>query len=528
MNKNWEDFCSLYFENSKLGFSLDVSHFQIRDHELNGDLSKKALVAMDALVRGAEANPDEKRMVGHYWLRAPELAPNQEIRGQITETVESIASFVSDVIAGEITAEKGGKFETVLIVGIGGSALGPQFVYNALRETTDNKKLKLSFFDNTDADGMARVLAEIPALEKTLVVVISKSGGTKETRNGMLVAKHVFEKRGLNFAKAAVAVTGEGSQLDNFAKNDGWLGRFPMWEWVGGRTSELSAVGLLPAALQGVDTNQMLRGAKEMDSLTSSKEPRNNPALLLAHAWYQAGAGKGRKDMVILPYNDRLELISRYLQQLVMESLGKEKDLDGNIVHQGIAVYGNKGSTDQHAYIQQLRDGLDNFFATFIQVRSDETRSLPDLEKFEVESGVTNADYLSGFLFGTREALLQRERKSILVTVDNVSPFSIGMLIALFERAVGFYATMINVNAYHQPGVEAGKKAAEEILKLQLAILTELKRDKRPQTAQDIATKLKSERVVEIYLTLKRLSLNKKVQIAKAASSPKDEKFITI
>ena len=128
--------------------------------------------------------------------------------------------------------------------------------------------------------------------------------------------------------------------------------RFPMWDWVGGRTSETSSVGLLPAALQGIDIKGLLDGARACDQVTRSKSFEDNPAAQLACMWHYAGEGHGKKDMVILPYKDRLELFSKYLQQLVMESIGKEYDLDENLVNQGIAVYGNKGSTDQHAYIQ--------------------------------------------------------------------------------------------------------------------------------------------------------------------------------
>ena len=182
--------------------------------------------------------------------------------------------------------------------------------------------------------------------------------------------------------------------------------------------------------------------------------------------WYHATDGHGRKDMVVLPYKDRLELISRYLQQLVMESLGKELDLDGKIVNQGLTVYGNKGSTDQHAYVQQLRDGVDNFFAMFIEVLKDRaSHGIP------VEDDITSGDYLFGFLLGTRAALYETGRGSITLTLDDVSPTSVGALIALFERAVGLYASLINVNAYHQPGVEAGKKAAENVIRLQTEIL---------------------------------------------------------
>lgn len=146
----------------------------------------------------------------------------------------------------------------MLIIGIGGSALGPQFVADALGSPKD--KITPFFFDNTDPDGMDLVLARIGSyLKETLTIVISKSGGTKETRNGMLEAKKAYEDRGLLFARQAVAVTGRDSELDRTAAAEGWLARFPMWDWVGGRTSVTSAVGLLPAASRGLTLTACLK-----------------------------------------------------------------------------------------------------------------------------------------------------------------------------------------------------------------------------------------------------------------------------
>src|SRR5581483_7941423 len=136
----------------------------------------------------------------------------------------------------------------------------------------------------------------------------------------------------------------------------------------------------------------MLAGAAACDVVTRSNNTQENPAMVLCLMWYYAGNGKGEKDMVVLPYKDRIELFSRYLQQLVMESLGKEKDLDGKVVHQGLAVYGNKGSTDQHAYVQQLRDGINNFFVIFVEVLKDRNS-----KSKSVEPNVTSGDYLNGF-----------------------------------------------------------------------------------------------------------------------------------
>jgi glucose-6-phosphate isomerase len=366
--------------------------------------------------------------------------------------------------------------------------------------------LALFFFDNTDPDGMDKVLAELgPDLGRTLTVVISKSGGTKETRNGMLEAQAAYERAGLKFGAHAVAVTGQLSELDNYAKANDWIKRFPMWDWVGGRTSELSAVGLLPAALQGLDIDSLLTGARACDKITRNLDPRRNPAALLALMWYYIGNGKGSKNMVILPYKDRLELFSKYCQQLVMESLGKEKDLDGRTVNQGIAVFGNKGSTDQHSYVQQLRDGIPNLFVTFVEVLKDRGG-----KSMCVEPGVTSGDYLSGFLLGTRRALYENGRESITITIKELTPFYIGLLIALFERAVGLYASLININAYHQPGVEAGKKAAASVIALQLDILNCLKSQPGVGlTVAEIAGKIgKNEETETVFKICEHLAVN--------------------
>jgi glucose-6-phosphate isomerase len=464
----WKRFQKYFLDYDSIGMSLDVSRMNFSDDFLQSmePRMQKAFEAMAALEKGAIANPDENRMVGHYWLRNPALAPTPEIRSQIEQTLQAIKAFAASVHSGTILGESG-AFRHILVIGIGGSALGPQFVANALGHPKRDK-MKVWFFDNTDPDGMHTVLSNLEGqLGHTICIVISKSGGTKETRNGMLEAEAAYAKAGLKFARHAVAVTGAGSELDKLAERNRWLDRFPMWDWVGGRTSETSAVGLLPAALQGTDIDEFLAGARACDELTRRSDSRQNPAALLALMWFYAGNGKGSKDMVVLPYKDRLELFSRYLQQLVMESIGKEKDLNGRIVNQGLAVYGNKGSTDQHAYVQQLRDGLNNFFVVFIEVLND---SEVEMNRF-VDPGTTSGDYLSGFLLGTRRALHENGRESITITLQEVSPRAIGGLIALFERAVGFYASLINVNAYHQPGVEAGKKAATAVIALQQRIL---------------------------------------------------------
>ncbi len=513
----WKRYRDLLYVGPELGLRLDLSRMDLPDDYLASMAMRMedAFDAMEALEKGSIANPDEERMVGHYWLRAPDMAPTETIASEVRSTLDSIEKFAAGVHGGRITPTDADRFERVLVIGIGGSALGPQFVADALGGKADT--LKPAFLDNTDPDGIDRTLRGLgDALPRTLSVVISKSGGTPETRNGMLEAAAAYRLQGIEFGPHAVAITQEGSKLDEIAGEQRFLARFPMWDWVGGRTSELSAVGLLPAALQGIDVRAMLDGAAAMDRTTRRRELRRNPAALMAVAWYHATDGRGSKDMVVLPYKDRLALFSRYLQQLVMESLGKERDLDGNVVHQGIAVYGNKGSTDQHAYVQQLREGVPNFFVTFVEVLRD--RVGPSLE---VEPEVTSGDYLAGFRLGTRRALHENGRPSMTVTLPEVTPSSIGALIALYERAVGFYATLINVNAYHQPGVEAGKKAAASVLELQRKVFSAL-RERRPRggTCEQLAEAAGAPEEIEtVFQLLERLAANPERGIAREAGT---------
>ena len=500
MNSLWQRFQQYFIRYPEIGFTIDISRMRFGDDFLPsmGARAQKAFSEMRQLESGAIANPDERRMVGHYWLRDPALAPTAALRWEIEETNARIKKFAADVHAGDITPAQG-KFRHLLLVGIGGSALGPQFVAEALRTAHD--PMDVFFLDNTDPDGFDRVWPRLDgALEETLVIVISKSGGTKETRNGMVEAETHYRAAGLDFARHAVAVTGVGSQLDRYAQEKGWLARFPMDDWVGGRTSVMSAVGLLPMALLGFEIDRFLAGAAAMDRATRKDIVEQNAAMLLALMWFYAGQGRGSKDMVILPYKDRLALFSKYLQQLVMESLGKEIDRDGKVVHQGIAVYGNKGSTDQHAYMQQLRDGVLNFFITFIEVQKDRAAAV-----VKVEGDFTSGDFLHGFLRGTRKALFEKDRESITISIPEVTAFSIGALIALYERAVGFYASLININAYNQPGVEAGKKAATELLQLQAKVRANL--NKKPRTADDIARFLGAD-PESVYHVLDHLRAN--------------------
>ncbi|MEL7061269.1 MAG: glucose-6-phosphate isomerase [Acidobacteriota bacterium] len=518
---DWQAFRSLFFAEPELGLSLDLSAMRLADDAFDrlADPFARAFDDMAQLEAGAIANPDEGRQVGHYWLRAPATAPEPAMRQAIEETLDRVEAFAREIHRGERTAANNELFSDLLLIGIGGSALGPQLVADALGHP-DLDRLRPHFFDNTDPDGMERTLDGLGAhLATTLVVVVSKSGSTPETRNGLEIASAAWAARGLDLATAAVAITGVGSHLDRRAEREGWMARFPMWEWVGGRTSVTSAVGLLPAALQGVDIRALLRGAAACDTATRRPELRRNPAALLALAWFEATGGRGAKDMVVLPYKDRLALFARYLQQLVMESLGKGRDLAGNEIAQGLTVYGNKGSTDQHAYVQQLREGVENFFAVCVQVLEDGGAPL------EIEPRTTAGDFLRAFLLGTRQALTEAGRRALLLTLDRVDAFHLGVLIALFERAVGLYASLIRINAYHQPGVEAGKKAAAAILDLQRRALAALAEADAPMELDALASALDAvDRQPTLYYLLAGLAANGRVA-RHAGGQPLDSRW---
>ncbi len=254
---------------------------------------------MDKLEKKEITNPDENRMVGHYWLRNPNLSPSSpEIRLEIEETVTDIEKFAAKIHCGDFRGA-GRAFKNLLLIGIGGSALGPQFGSNALSHPPTDK-LDVYFSDNTDPDGIDRVLAAIEdALNLTLYVVISKSGRTKETRNRMLEAEAAYREKTFNFAAHPMIITGKDSELDRYAEISRWLETFPMWDWIDG-TRELFAVGLLPAALQHFYIRGILRAACITDEITQNKFCLANQAVQIARAYLFLGNDKAIKNVVVL------------------------------------------------------------------------------------------------------------------------------------------------------------------------------------------------------------------------------------
>ena len=494
---NWIDRSEKYtLRDNASGFAISFAGMNFQDSDLTAMAPAFARAAseMKNLEAGAIKNPDEQRKVTHFTDRIsyPESAEFQEV----------------EAFAASVRAE--GKFDAVVVNGIGGSALGPQLMqfaingpyWNELSREQRKNGLKIYFLDNTDSAGFADLLA-VMVPEKTLHLVISKSGGTQETRNNMVAMEDFYAARGLKFGDHACAVTMQGSLLYKHAQEAKYLKIFNMADSVGGRTSETAIVGHLPAALTGVDFKTFLAGACAMDAWTRNDDYTANPAMFLAAMWYIAGNHHGDRNMVIVPYSDRLVLLSRYLQQLVMESLGKELDLDGNVVHQGLNVFGNKGGTDAHAFIQQLNDGRDDFFATFIEVQKDAA-------KLPVDGNTAMGDYLHGFFEGLCAALRNKGRQIITITIPQITVFELGQIIALYERAVAIYAEFININAFHQPGVQAYKLAAKDALALRSELLAAIAANPGfSGSAADFAKLAKRDAdVVEISGILNRAAVN--------------------
>ncbi len=499
----WNRFCNLLFFDQDLGLWLDISRMSLTASNLESLKGpfEKAFISMDNLEKGSIANPDENRQVGHYWLRNSSIAPSKEIEETITNVQNKIHDLGHKILKGTLKTNTGKIFTNVLWIGIGGSGLGPLLLVKSLKAKGNG--LDFTFIDNVDPNGIYQKLEALKdSLETTLFVVVSKSGGTPEPQIAMDQTRNFVTSHGYDWSSRAIAITMRNSSLDRKAQSENWLARFDLPDWVGGRTSITGAVGLLPLCLIDCSTNKFLAGSKKMDEITRRKDLKSNPAALLAASWYFSGDGKGVRDMVVLPYQDSLEVFSKYLQQLVMESLGKELDRNGRKVNQGLAVYGNKGSTDQHAYVQQLRDGLDNFFVTFIEILEDN----PHVPKINKKAP---GDYLSGFLQGTRLALSQNQRQNLTITLRKFDSYSLGALIALFERAVGLYAELININAYHQPGVEAGKKAASTILELQSQIESILENN-NVYSIDQIKKEIPSSSAESIFLILRHLHANNK------------------
>ena len=360
--------------------------------------------------------------------------------------------------------------ESFVVLGIGGSALGPIAVFTALKHLYYNelpkrvrKGPKFYVIDNVDPEKM-NALFDVIDIEKTMFNVITKSGATSETMSQYLIIMDMLEKKlGDKASEHIIATTSEfKGNLIKIAKERN-IETFYIPEGVGGRFSELSPVGLLPAAVVGIDIAEMLRGAKEMDKKCKTDDMWQNPALAIATLQYIA-IKSGKNIGVIMPYADSLKYIADWYAQLWAESLGKEVDNDGNKVNVGQTPVKALGVTDQHSQVQLFNEGPYDKVITFIEVgqfRSDCTipngcEEYPDVNFL---CGHSLGELMNNELFATRYNLVQQRRANYTIHLDTIDEYHIGGLLYLMELQTAYAGAMFDIDVYNQPGVEGGKNA---------------------------------------------------------------------
>lgn len=380
------------------------------------------------------------------------------------------AEIVADII-GYVNEVKE-DFDAFVVLGIGGSALGPMAVQQAINHPFYNeisrKKRggypKFYVADNVDPERLVYLFETID-ITKTLFNVISKSGSTSETMSQFMIIKELLEQKlGKESAKKHIVCTtdAKNGNLIKIANEEGYK-KFIVPSGVGGRFSELTPVGLLPAAFCGVDIEQMLAGAAYMDELCKNDDIFKNPAFMYAVLNY-IGMQKGKNISVMMPYADSLKFISAWYAQLWAESLGKKFDVDGNIVNVGPTPVAALGVTDQHSQVQLYTEGPFDKMLVFMGVDNyKETITIPkiygDIPSLGFLGGVTQNELIKVEQMATEYALLKSGKMSMTITLPYVNEFTIGQVIYLFEVATGFAGELMNINAFDQPGVEEGKNA---------------------------------------------------------------------
>lgn len=385
-----------------------------------------------------------------------------------TELPYNQAEIVEDIIATAKDIKK--KFDNFVVLGIGGSALGPTAVFQALCHLRHNelpkskrKAPKLYVEDNVDPERMVALL-DVLDLEKTMFNVITKSGSTSETMSQYLIIMDLLKKKFGDKAKDHMIATTSSNKgnLIKIAKQEG-LKTFYIPDGVGGRFSELCPVGLLPAAVVGVDIKKMLDGAAYMDKICSTKDLKKNPALISALLEFLS-MKKGKNISVMMPYADSLKYIADWYCQLWGESLGKSVDKEGNLVYAGQTPVKALGVTDQHSQIQLYREGPFDKVITLIAVEnyrkeveiSDGCKDIPDVSFL---CGHTMNELITSERIATEYALTTAQRLNYTITLPEVNAFTIGELLYMFELETAYAGAMLNIDTFNQPGVEGGKNA---------------------------------------------------------------------
>ena len=439
-------------ENMKLKF--DFNNMMTKYVGENG-ISEEEISALAEKIEKAEKAMEEKRKIGKMDWR--DLPYNQD------DVVEYIISYAESVK---------GKFDAFVVLGIGGSALGPLAVqqainhpyYNELPKEKRNGYPKLYVADNVDPEKLV-CLFETIDVTKCLFNCISKSGSTSETMSQFMIIKEMLSEKlsKEEAAKHIVCTTDKvNGNLIKIAKEEGYK-TFIIPSGVGGRFSELTPVGLLPAAMCGINIKELLKGAAYMDELSKEKDIYKNPAYMYAVLHY-IGMKQGKNISVVMPYADSLKLISDWYAQLWAESLGKKKDNDGNIINAGQTPVKALGVTDQHSQVQLYTEGPYDKIVVFIGVEKfKRTITIPkiygDIPSLGFLGGITQNKLIQTEQMSTEYALLKSGKTNLTITLPEVNEFTLGELLYMFEVATGFAGELLNIDAFNQPGVEEGKNA---------------------------------------------------------------------
>jgi glucose-6-phosphate isomerase len=355
--------------------------------------------------------------------------------------------------------------DTLAVDGIGGSALGALALQTALRP----RGRKLVVFDNVDPEGVA---ARLEALQpkRTAVAVITKSGSTAETMANLLVLLQWMSKRlGARHVQRWVAITDpEKGDLLKLARRLG-LPALAVPPNVGGRFSVLTAVGLLPAAFLGVDVDQLLRGARDMRAHCWSAAPAENVGVVGAALLHLLATRRGRRLQVLMPYADALLHLADWYRQLWAESLGKRLDRGGRVVETGQTPVTSMGATDQHSQVQLYVEGPPDKVVTFLEVETFRKdlripRLHRDLPSLSYLGGKTLGQLLTAELRGTESALTAAGRPHFTYRIPRISAHTLGQLIYLFEFQTALSGELYDIDAFDQPGVEAGKIATYALM----------------------------------------------------------------
>ncbi|MDD2980646.1 MAG: glucose-6-phosphate isomerase [Hespellia sp.] len=431
----------------------------------------------EELYNGAVVNTGEKRRVLHHLARRQlgdaVIVDGVNKRDFYVSQQEKAAAFAKKVHSGEITNAAGEKFTTVVQIGIGGSDLGPRALYIALEnwaKANDSLKMEAKFISNVDPDDAAAVLASID-VSRSLFIVVSKSGTTLETLTNEAFVKNALEKAGLDPSKHMLAATSETSPL---AKSDCYLEAFFMDDFIGGRYSSSSVVGgvVLSLAFGPEVYAEILNGAAEEDKLAANKDILKNPDLLDALIGVYERNVQGYPATAVLPYSQALSRFPAHLQQCDMESNGKSVNRFGEVVDYvtGPIIFGEPGTNGQHSFYQLLHQGTDIVPLQFVGYKNSQLGSDVVIEGSTSQQKLCAnvAAQIIAFACGKDDENPNKKfeggRPSSIIIGDQLTPFSLGALLAHFENKIMFQGFIWNVNSFDQEGVQLGKLLATRVL----------------------------------------------------------------